>query len=65
MKDTQTVVTLKEASLFLTVVGDEDVEQERLSLEATTGYQLKIHTKEVVTRSGVQMTRVEWEIVNG
>ena len=62
MRDPECVTLLPVASLFLTVVSDEAVEDERLALEAEFEELIEVHTKETVTRSGTQMTRVEWRV---
>lgn len=50
-------------SLFLTVVGPEDVEAERQALEAQYHIKIAAHEVAIVTRSGTSCTQVTWEEV--
>jgi hypothetical protein len=50
-------------SLFLTVVGKDDIEAERQAREAEWGLRIGVYEVETVTRSGVRMTQVTWEEV--
>lgn len=63
MADKETLTLLGQATLFLFVADDESVEEERQFMEAKHECSLKVHSREVVTRSGTKMTRVEWEVV--
>ena len=60
----RTVELLKYASMWLTTsVAQDDIEHERQQMEAKYDCKLAVHQIEVVMRSGVACTRVEWEVV--
>ena len=58
-----TVNLLHHASLFLYVANADDIEAERLSMEAEYKQNLQVFSNETVTRSGARMTRITWECV--
>ena len=62
--NTRTVELLDYASMWITTrVTPDDVEHERQQMEAKYQKNLAVHQVEIVTRSGVPCTRIEWRVV--
>lgn len=62
--NTKTVELLDYASMWITPnVRDDDVEHERQQMEAKYKKKLEVHTREIVSRSGAQCTRIEWRVI--
>ena len=57
------VILLEYQSLFLTTVGEVDIEFEQQQLEAIHKVKLRPYRVTHETRSGAPVTRVEWEII--
>jgi hypothetical protein len=63
--DSKTIELLDYASMWITPnVHADDIEHERQQMEAKYRKKLAVHTREIVSRSGAQCTRIEWKVVD-